>query len=281
MRRRARRDPIYLAFFLSAAVLVAALPHPSQLAVSAALRSTILAPVLRLQTAFLRMKSMRARVEQLRAERDSFGSRVIELGGVEEENLRLRALLALSERAKARFQPANLYPAGRAAQGVKLSFVLDVGRNAGVEADAAVVVPAGLVGVVRAETAGQATGDFWTHPEFRVSAMTADGAVFGIIRSIPGTPPRMQLDGAPYQVELAPGTELLTSGLGRVFPRGIPIGRAAELTGEQAGWSKTYLVEPAVHPGAVREVMVLVERSEAGNAVGELWEGRASSGDRP
>lgn len=262
-------------------MVVATLPHQSQLAVSAALRSTVLAPVLRLQAAFSEMKSMRARVEQLRAERDSFGSRVIELGGAEEENIRLRALLALAERAKARFQPANLYPAGRAAQGVRLSFVLDVGRKAGVQPDAAVVVPAGLVGVVRAMTAGQSTGDFWTHPEFRVSAMTGDGAVFGIIRSIPGTPPLMQLEGAPYQVELATGTELVTSGLGGVFPRGIPIGRAGELTGERAGWSKSYLVEPAVHPGAVREVMLLVGRNQAGDDVGEFWEGRASSGDRP
>ena len=83
--------------------------------------------------------------------------------------------------------------------------------------------------------------------------MTPDGLVFGIVRPVGRTPPRMQLDGAPYQLELVRGTVLLTSGLGGVFPRGIVIGRVAEAIAVEEGWARSYLVEPAVYPDAVRQ----------------------------
>ncbi len=102
--------------------------------------------------------------------------------------------------------------------------------------------------------------------------MTADGRVFGIIRPLDRDQPRMELQGTPYQTELAEGTLLLTSGQGGVFPRGIPVGRILRVTDAQVGWEKSYLVEPAVRPGAVREVMVLVDPDAAGAGASSLWE---------
>jgi rod shape-determining protein MreC len=255
-----------------AAVVLITLPHRRQLMLATAVRSTVLLPVLRLQSGYAEVRSLRERIQTLRAARDSLAAQVLALQNVEEENLRLRAQLGLARRAANRFVPANLYPAGRVGEVVKRSFIVDVGAADGVQRDAPVVAPEGLVGVVRVVFTHQATGDFWTHPQFRVSAMTRDGNVFGIISPL-GDPPRlMKLEGAPYQRELAPGTELVTSGSGGVFPRGIPIGRVIELTGAEAGWAKSYLVAPAVHPDAVREAMVLVER-EAESDLADAWPG--------
>ena len=261
------------------ALVLLTLPRTRQLQVSNLIRSTVLAPVLQLQAWLADVRSMRERLESLRAERDSVTVRLVELQGVEEEAERLRALLQLAERAGARFRAANLYPAGRPSESVSRSFVLDAGSATGIASDAAVVAPSGLVGVVRAVTRWQAAGDFWTHPEFRVSAMTADGRVFGIVGPLAGTPPHMMLEGAPYQLELESGTPLVTSGLGGVFPRGIPIGRVAAPISAQEGWSRSYRVEPAVSPGAVQEVMVLVER--AGADVGDIWRAEPPSEGLP
>jgi rod shape-determining protein MreC len=263
-----------------AAVVLVTLPHERQLAVSTVIRSTVLAPVLELQAAVSERRLVRAQLQQIRAERDSLAGRLLELEAVEEENFRIRALLVMSERVLDRFKPANLYPAGRAEEGVKRSFVLDLGESSGVSSGAAVVAPEGLVGVVRVVTSGQASGDFWTHPDFRVSAMTVDGAVFGIIKSVTGGSPLMQLDRAPFQLQLEPGTELVTSGQGGVFPRGIPIGRVTELVGSEAGWSKSYLVEPEIFPDAVREVMVLIERGAPEDEVTDVWEEETAGEER-
>ena len=257
-KRLARRDPLQLLLLLLAAVVIMTLPNRHQLGLATAVRSSVLAPGLRLQSGFTDMRLMRDRVEDLRVERDSLSANLLALQNVEEENLRLRSLMQLSQRVAVRFQAANLYPARRSGEIVARSFRLNVGRQDDVTADAAVVAPEGLVGVVRRASAGQALGHYWTHPDFRVSAMTVDGSVFGIIS--PGESSLlMELDGAPYQMELAPGTELVTSGMGGVFPRGIPIGRVIDVRGEQAGWTKSYLVQPSVYPESVREVMVLVE----------------------
>ncbi len=275
-----RRDTLPVVIFLLAAVVLLTLPRQRQLAISNLVQSTVLAPMLQLQTWLSDNRAMSARIEALRAERDAATTKVVKLQGVEEEVVRLRLLLDLSERAENRFSPANLYPAGRASQGIRRSFILDLGTSAGVTGDAAVVAPAGLVGIVRAATRWQATGDFWTHPVFRVSAMTADGRVFGIMGPLAGQPPRMQLDGAPYQLELEPGTELVTSGMGGLFPRGIPIGRVAESISAREGWERSYLVEPAVYPDAVREVMVLVDRDAPDVDVTEVWRHPAEEDDQ-
>jgi rod shape-determining protein MreC len=230
-----------------------------------AARSTVLSPVLRLQRGFSDMRLIRGRVQDLRFERDSLKAQLLALQNVEEENLRLRALVGLTERGKNQFAPANLFPAGRTGQIVARSFRLDLGADDGVKPDAPVIAPEGLVGVVRVTSGGQALGDFWTHPEFRVSAMTTDGRVFGIIRPLGESPLLMQLDGAPYQLELAAGTELVTSGMGGVFPRGIPIGRVTRLMSAEEGWARSYEVQPSTYPEAAVEVMVLIERDEAGD----------------
>lgn len=274
LKRRTRRDTLLLLLFLFTAVVLATLPHERQLMMATVLRSTLLAPIMKLRSGISDVSEMRSRLEELRDQRDSLTARLLVMEGVDEENLRLRSLMQLAKRDSSLFIPANLYPVGRLGEEIKRSFVIDVGGDGGVERDAPVVALGGLVGVVRAVGRRQASGDFWTHPEFRVSAMTADGRVFGIIRSLPETPFLMRLDGAPFQLELRPGTSLVTSGQGGVFPRGIPIGRVAELTSAQAGWAKSYLVEPAVHPEAAREVMILLDDG-AGDNVTELWEAQS------
>lgn len=59
------------------------------------------------------------------------------------------------------------------------------------------------------------------------------------------------------------GTTILTSGLGGILPRGIPVGTVVDTAhaGDApagAEWERTYLVLPAVPPGAVSHVMVLI-----------------------
>jgi len=84
--------------------------------------------------------------------------------------------------------------------------------------------------------------------------------VFGIVQPHGSAGPEvwlLELHGVPYRQQVPTGTTIYTSGLGGVFPRGIPIGTVIGVAGEAAGWERTYLVRPAVHPGAVSHVMIL------------------------
>ena len=103
--------------------------------------------------------------------------------------------------------------------------------------------------------------DRWTHPDFRVSAMSADGKVFGIIA--PHQAPDvegflLELRGVVFRDSLAIGTEIRSSGQGSVFPRGIPIGIVVQDITSSSAYARTYLVRPAVMPADVTVLMVLL-----------------------
>src|SRR3989442_1390541 len=73
------------------------------------------------------------------------------------------------------------------------------------------------------------------------------------------------------------GTMTLTSGLGGVLPRGVPIGTVVGVAGEAEGWERAYLIRPAVHPAAVTHVMILTGPPVRGD-LRALFE---SSGETP
>jgi hypothetical protein len=51
---------------------------------------------------------------------------------------------------------------------------------------------------------------------------------------------------------------VLSSGLGGVYPKGIPVGTVTSVVREQAGWERVYRLLPAASPGAVAHVLVLI-----------------------
>ena len=100
----------------------------------------------------------------------------------------------------------------------------------------------------------------WAHPEFRVSAATQDGSVLGIVAPSPNTDASetyLELRGVAFRDTVQAGTLVVTSGLGGVFPRGIPIGRVAGVRKEELGWERIYRLAPLANPGRISHVLVL------------------------
>jgi cell shape-determining protein MreC len=69
------------------------------------------------------------------------------------------------------------------------------------------------------------------------------------------------LEGVAYHQLIPAGTPVLTTGLGGIFPRGIPIGRIDSVADTQAHWRKSYWLRPMVQPASVTQVLVAVGRS--------------------
>lgn len=170
------------------------------------------------------------------------------------------------------------------------SFILDVGSDDGVQEDVTVITGDGLLGVVSGVGRERSNAFDWTHPDFRASAMTSDGRVFGLVRAERSEfreADRLRLDGVPFQQQLEPGTLIVASGLDGVHPRGIPIGVIdSEAESEVGtGWRRSYWMRPAVHPGSATHVLVLVGRSDTIMDLRGQWESDAirsdSSGTHP
>jgi rod shape-determining protein MreC len=112
----------------------------------------------------------------------------------------------------------------------------------------------------------------WAHPEFRVSAFTANGSAYGIVAASPnatGSDAYLEFRGVPYRDSVVAGTVVLSSGLGGVYPKGIPIGTVMGVIREEAGWARVYRVRPAANPASTGHVLVLIGRRVG--SVGEAF----------
>src|SRR5213079_1003682 len=252
---------------------VAAMSLPGRLRdpLTQALRQTVLAPFLSLQQQIERLSASLARYDAVVAQRDSAALVATFLPELRGENARLRSLLGPG------YIPAEVLRESEPTS--PLTFIVSAGKKQGVKPLSAVVSPEGLVGIVSTVDQQTSVVVTWAHPEFRASAMAADGSVYGIVAPHGSEGPRvwlLELEGVAYRQLVANGTLILTSGLGGVMPRGIPVGVVVGVAGEAEGWERTYLLRPAVHPAAVTHVMIL-----GGTTRGDLRSVFEASGDAP
>jgi len=256
-RYGSRADTVVFVACLVVALVTLALPEALRAPLAGSLRRSVLLPAVTVQSRVAASRAQRQNVLALRAERDSLALASADVPVLRAENGELRALLHLQGRLLTGFVTAEvLHQAGL---GDGLTLLLSAGRTEGVRPLAPVVSPGGLVGMVTTVDRHTAVVMAWSHPDFRASAMTEGGRIFGIVASRRGERAGevMELRGVPYRDRLPAGTLVVTSGLGGVFPRGIPLGTVEGELSESEGWERTYLVRPAAHPAAVGHVLVL------------------------
>lgn len=275
-----RRRLVAAILFVLLSLVVVNLPPQPQQHIAAALRASVLRPFLMVQETLARTRVRSAKAARLQTEVDSLVSVISARSTVVEENRRLRELLDLSRRVGPSFQPASAMRSGTA--GSESMLVLDVGREQGIQVGAPVIVSKGLVGVVREVRGRSSIAMDWSYPDFRVSAMTEDGRVYGIVEPRQGEfreADRLLLNGIAFYTEVPEGSRIVTSGLGGVYPRGIPVGTVLGVAEAEPRWRKSYWLRPAVEPGSVTHVLVEVEKgSEAPPAsMDSVWPEASSS----
>lgn len=254
-----RRDTV--TFLACVALSVVALFSPEQWGqgVSDALRNSVLAPLVWLQARAEEGRTSRARLKAITIQRDSAAYLAQGIPSLMAENERLRGLLSLSRRVSSPYVAAEVMHQAQATDGRTL--LIDVGRDELVSEFDPVVAPEGLIGMVLTAGRHSSVVMTWAHPEFRVAAYTVGGNASGVVApSLSGLAGEGALEfrGVPYRDSVPAGTLVLSSGLGGVYPKGIPVGTVTGVVREQAGWERVYRLLPAANPGAVAHVMVLV-----------------------
>lgn len=138
---------------------------------------------------------------------------------------------------------------------------IDLGSQHGIRANMPVLVTEGLVGRVAAVGQFRSQVVLVGDPACRVAALVrnraGDTGVLG-----PGSPLERDLLTLGYlsrEASIQPGDEVVTSGLGGVFPRGIPIGAVVDTAPADHGLHTEARVRLAAPLGALDEVWVLLE----------------------
>jgi rod shape-determining protein MreC len=250
---------VVLAACLTLGIVTRALPETLKEPIADSLRRSVVAPLVALQRDAERSRrAFLERNETLRAV-DSIALRAIALEPVQKENEQLRRLLGLGARLRWGFIPAEVLRGRGFSE--EYTMILAAGSRAGVKPFSPVVSPDGLLGMVKTVDPTMSIAILWSHPDFRVSAMTEDESAYGIVAAhLEDSEGRnlLELRGVPIRSTLEPGTVVWSSGVGGVFPRGIPIGTIlGEARNPAEVWARTYIVKPAVNPAQVDAVMIL------------------------
>src|SRR2546423_4189121 len=246
------------------------------------LRRTLVAPLIRLQKGAERWRSAYLSSEREELRRDTLALAAARVPSLETENDRLRKLLGLGSKMQWGFIPAEaLQGRGRAED---FTVTLSAGSNAGVRDRSLVVAPEGVVGLVQTVDPSMSLAILFAHPDFRVSAMSADGSAFGIVQPHVASSSTTQeqaylrserylleMRGVPFRATLKPGAVVYSSGLGGIYPKGIPVGIVlGELRQTSEPWARTYLLRPAVNPAELTSVMILTPQRGA-KGLTNIW----------
>ena len=171
---------------------------------------------------YLDWKGVRAENRRLRDEIRRLRVDALWVAEATEENGRLRRLLALRNRLPIATLPGEVI--AREWGGWVRSLTVNRGRGDDVKRLTAVISPDGLVGRIVDVRLGASIVQVLTDPSSTIGAHVVRTRTPGIVEGEPRGTLRfkyMARDGAGLVV----GDVIVTSGLGGVFPRGVPIGR--------------------------------------------------------
>lgn len=198
------------------------------------------------------LRDARAQNRRLQSERDQ----------LKLENLYLQSELGTADRVKAlaAFQThsPSRYVAARiiltATTSASKIVILDRGSNSEVEKGMAVITPDGIVGKIidAFPTASQAL--LVTDPEFAAGVVSQKNHVKGILRGAGSGKCRIENVQAEEKVDV--GEMFFTSGDDRIFPRGLPVGKADVV--KDGTQFKEILLYPSGLQAGPEEVLIVV-----------------------
>jgi rod shape-determining protein MreC len=203
---------------------------------------------------YLDWKLVRRENITLRAENEALRVQALQTGETREENARLRRLLVLKDRLPLATVAGEVI--GREAGGWVRSLTINRGRGDGIAQQTPVIVPSGLVGRVVQVHRGAAVVQLLNDPASTVGAVVQRTRTAGLVEGDAGGAVRfkfMARDGAT----VAPGDLVVTSGLGTLFPKGLPVGRVVRIEDKGSALFHFAVLAPVVDFSRVEEVLLV------------------------
>lgn len=204
----------------------------------------------------------------------------VDLLGVRSENRRLRRRIAEIESENLQFREA-LVSSGHLARVASMrdeieipmlpaevvgldvapwfrSVLVDRGTDHGVEPGHPVITHEGVVGVITATSNHAAKTMLLLDRQSAVDALVQRSRARGVLRGVGRA--RLEFEFVVRSADVVVGDEVVTSGLGGVFPKGLRLGRVAELRDAGGRLTRIAVIEPAVDLGRLEQVFVMLRR---------------------
>ncbi|MGB9660980.1 MAG: rod shape-determining protein MreC [Moorellaceae bacterium] len=223
---------------------------------------------------------LEAENELLRRQVAELQGQLVQMEEYRQENQRLKQMLAYKE---ANAQSWQLKPAPviyRNPGNWFSTLTLGLGSDEGLRKDQVVITPAGVVGRIIKVTPRTAEVLLLLDREGAVGGLVQATRLPGVVEASPDYKGYLQMIHLAHDAPIEKNQVVITSGLGGIFPKGLPIGTVVEILPETGGLMKRALIAPAADFDRLEEVLVITEvyRGAADNADGVSGTG---GGGRP
>ena len=208
-------------------------------------------------TVYEQNKMLRSEVEQLR-------QRDVNVNEIMAENTRLTNILNYKNAVK-QFDTAVAKIISYDSSNLTNSITINLGAKDGMQKNMPVITPQGLVGTIVAVYEHSAKVQLILDPRSAVGAIIQrpESRVIGIMQGSVGVQTLAKMVNIPRDADVVVGDNVLTSGYGGLYPKGIVIGEVVEVTNEAGGLLKYATVKTAVDFYRIEEVLVIVNSREA------------------
>jgi rod shape-determining protein MreC len=136
---------------------------------------------------------------------------------------------------------------------------IDKGESAGIQEDMAVITSKGLIGKVKHVSKFTSTVQLISASDRtnRISAKIQQSKdIFGLIEGYDVENQTLLLKRIPSNAKVAKGQVVVTSGLGGVFPDGLPIGTVTKVERDEYGLTQTAYVKPLADFDDINHVII-------------------------
>lgn len=201
------------------------------------------------------------RNEQLEAENAELRQQMVDYDRIKAENDAYKALARIQD-TNSEASYVSAFVIGRDPLDEFGGFTLDQGSTDGVAVNDAIISDRGyLLGVVVEVDATSCKVMTILHPSFNAAGVISRTRENGIITgsadyAADGQCVLTNLDRA---TEARKGDQVITTGLGGVFPANLLVGTVQEVVPEQSGKSSSAVILPGADPGTVKHVFIITE----------------------
>jgi rod shape-determining protein MreC len=194
--------------------------------------------------------------ERLRQENEQLKIHGMQNAELLRENTQLRQMIGWQRQTAWKLKPARVI--GRDPANWWRTVQIDAGSNQGLRVNLPVLTSDGLVGRIAAVAANRSLVLLLGDPNLRVGALVQEVRENGIVQSS-GTPiDRMvEFQFFSHNTAIKPGQNVISSGDGGVFPKGILIGQIVDIGENNTGLSTQARVKLAADLNSLEEVFVM------------------------
>jgi len=183
----------------------------------------------------------------------------IQLKEYEYQNLRFREMLNFKDTLSADYDTLSASVVARNPSNWFKTVTINKGESDGVRKDMAVVTSKGLIGHVINVSGNSAEVLLIIDNSSAVGGLVQVTRTPGVVEGMADNSGYLKMNYLPKEANVREKQLVISSGLGGIFPKGLPIGRITEVEIESNGLVKYAIVRPFADFNRLEEVLVVRE----------------------